>query len=690
MGQFKGKYVDCLGERLIIAASLAIVGMAVLAIAATRLCGWRLRAQNQEIVRLHLENVATQPSERFLRDLANLVSGTVTGPSGRPVAGAQVEVFSKSILLQALGMGEVPLPEATLWTNQDGEFSVGGLPYGNKYIRARADGLMEHVLEDVVSIDGAGAQRNSLSLNAASDWNVVLTHADGSPASDVQVRLVPQGLLEVPRLARSDSSGQLFISRSLRGESESGVWLLIGKPAVSVLVDRNTKTVALPAAVDLPIKLSGLRVGEPALLWLIPTGAPSLGAFSMEVDSVATELNLTLQQVWTGDYGVAALQEHKASWVDIAHDGRAVSCHLRPRGGARIQFVDAMGEPVESTVAWRWQPSRPSGPIIAAADRRVLLDQWDPLMRSGVTDARGGVVIDNVVSSTGWLSAHSDKHGSILVALEGSDTLIRLDGVPVSIRTRLPFLPIQVESADGRLATYEADRFAEVRISLNPGPYVVRSRFSGGLLSYPQGLWAGGGGGSPSFTPADSPGANSGYTIYGFVCRQGVPVAGAQVFLDLERARKTETNEHGFYRFVGVLDSVVRVSACESAALDAVLLPVLVSGGADRVECRMDIEIGSSSILIEGLPHGMEGERIVLFRCLPSDDEAGTPSGKQGLHGDERAVFLKGLRVVDGGIKATGLFSGTYELRLGDPAVEPWSLRIELGESDEFVLRANE
>ena len=622
--------------------------------------GWSDSAA--EGVRAHRVRARRVDTAEFVRDWSNHVRGDVIGPDGRPIPGTQVDVFAKMDLLAAVSGAPSAAPETVATIADDGSFDVAGLPYGNKYLRARAPGYLDGVAEDVLSLDGVGVQSLILTLAPAAEWSVTLLSASGEPAVGLPVRIVPEGLSELPSASTSDAQGRVGLPNHLLGEAGFGARLVVGEPGVTFSVERGHRSLTLPEAAPLVLACAGVAPDEPVLVRCLPRESPRFGAWNVEFER-AGEGPLVVPNVWKGVYAVAVEQGGRAAWVETVHTGEPIECQLADRWSTRVRFVDDGGAPVPGAVEWKWQPSRPRALADAAADRKSLLEQADPLVREGRIAEGTELALSGLPPTGGWLSAWSIARGRKLVRLEQgrAEQEVALSGEPVSIRTHLPFLPVLVETAQGWTATYEADAFAEVRVLLPAGPFVARSRFSRGGGSRPRGSWAGIDVPPIRFNLSDLWRGAEGMSVFGFVHANGRPVAGAEVFLADSRSRKEVADEAGFYCFDGVDTPSVHISARPEGARDAVLWSSVAATDARRGGARVDLELWPGAIRLDACPDRLEGESIALVHVEETDvDVSGEPS--DGAATAPRRMFLRTARVSGGSIGFTVLRPGAYEL----------------------------
>ena len=617
----------------------------------------------------HRASIAQTPLEEFRVDRSNVISGTVFSGAGLPLEGVRVEVFSKLHLLSSSVARRRSAPEAVTLTDAHGEFQVEGLPYGSKYLRATMQGHCWSVIEDVLSLDGVGAQELSTVLTEADPWTVDFDSEDGGTLQRLPARIIPEGLLGEESQAETKEGGVLALPAEHPGQGESGVWVLLGSPACVLQLDRTIEQVRVPGRADLRILLEGQVADEPATIALAPHASRTRGAATY---SFGAGQPLVVPGIWCQAYEVTVTQGDRTAFASIQHDGEEVRLCLHPRWSTEISFIDEQGIGLGRAVRWRWHPDAPGELSHARADVRILLDTFGLHSRAGETAPGEVLRLEGLPTTGGVLEAWAPNHGHVHHAL-ASDATQEVPvprGVEVSIRTHLPYLPILVHS-DGWQATFEADRFGEVQFVVPPGPYLVRSRFSRGRGSRFRGAWAGVPSAPVEFNLGDLVDPRSS-AVFGFVTRGGRPVEGASVALTGPQPARVATDASGFYYFVDAPLGVAQVSAAPAGDPDGVhwFQPTEVTVGSDS---RVDIEIPGGSAAFLGCFHELEGEVVSLAQTT----SVTLPEG-----GEELARLVRRINVVrEGSVMFTCLRPGEYELLHEEETLR----RFQVAEEEAFL-----
>ena len=609
------------------------------------------------------QRFAAIPEEEFLRDRANVFAGRVVDPQGAAVAGAEVRLLDLAAMQAAAAAapaGEWPgFPvEQRAVTDTDGRYRMEGLVYGNKHAIVSCVGFHPAIVPRVSFADGYGADGMDVALASAVERIVSLKHVDDAPAADLDVRILPLhwGAAAIP--SRTDASGVLAIPAE-RCAPDQDLLLLVGEPPLPLRLTPDRSELTLPARSALVVRVAGVEEGSLDVT-LLPEAGRHPGYVSREVSP--EEGRIEILAVWHGAWQLLVRQGDRLGDLRLQHEGSEVELSLAPVRGLEVQVATAGGAAHGAELAWQAVPFRSPDPL--RDEPTTWLAAADPTRVIASTDEEGRAVVPSAGGRRGWLMAVAPNHPPAVVEVTAEQSAVALQlsqAVEVSIRTNRPYLGLQLQCDGLPELVGLSDAASECFFLVPPGPIVARANFGSKGHSYPKGYWAGISTGVLRFSLLDDRGQPRG-CVYGFVRdHQGLPVAGAEVFVQGADGRpdRGETDEHGFYRFTGLpaggYIAFARPPGEYTAWWKLEGAQVPSADGGSEGEARADLRIWPCALELRAAAdvweleiQDQDGERItggapddegrLMVTCLPpgsyrivardSEDDAGRPVGE--------------------------------------------------------------
>jgi protocatechuate 3,4-dioxygenase beta subunit len=428
--------------------------------------GYILAATNPTV--LNVEAGKAYEDVNFTLEPGGVVRGVITNAAGEPVAGARPRLTPEQFVQAAMdGMRDQQMDvmfKVGERTDETGAFEIKGLRYDTSFrLRVEAEDYAEGLSEPFTIARDPGAVEVNLTLTAGSTVSGRVRLADGTPAVDCAVMVMPSmesifaGAMSEPKRGKTDDKGEFSIIAVAAGKytvtaGDFNPMMLMarGDNPAQVKIEANGADPVTNIELVLADKKSPGKDAFIKGIVIDVTGKPvnNASVTARRVDGPPDRQNQT-----TGSDGSFAFEglEGKLYTVTATADagraeqknvkiGQRLSMRLDPPAAIRGRVEDAKGQPVEGARVSLRKAGTPSRNSFAS----MMEGFGGGRGPSATSDKTGAFAFENIEPATYTVSAQSAADGqgesTKVKAVAGrpvEDVVVRLtEGVRVSGRVR--------------------------------------------------------------------------------------------------------------------------------------------------------------------------------------------------------------------------------------------------------------
>ncbi len=384
----------------------------------------------------------------FALEKGGVVRGTVRGTNGEPLEEVRVNLTPVQIVNTAMtNMADLAaLSDLITRTDGDGAYELAGLPYDTEFrVLAEKDDYAPASTEVFQLTRSRPDAVLDVALGKGSAVSGFVTYSDGSPASAVNVRLMPEfseivgGRLSEPKKATSDEKGAFRIERVAAGKfsvgaglSEAAAFMPFAKPGerVAIVTDGLHDVTNVRLTLERPVVTEPRAPATGVIRGRVVQDKDGAAVGAVRVTAERTEGPkvsaggftdsgglFELRKLEEGRYDVSVDAEQGVGRVESVALGDTVTVRLSAPSTVSGQVEDASGAPVADCTVQLTEPD----PELGEEDLAKELSKFKPenLMeemfgisgQSCATDAGGFFEFRPVATGTYVLKAKSATKG---------------------------------------------------------------------------------------------------------------------------------------------------------------------------------------------------------------------------------------------------------------------------------------